>query len=268
MDQQAQLREDLLALGLRPGGTLLVHSSLRALGPLPGGPQALIQALLQALGPEGTLLMPALTYARVTPQNPVFDLLETPSNVGLIPETFRRLPGVQRSLHPTHSVCGLGPLAAALLEPHAQDSTPCGPHSPFRALPERGGQVLMLGCGLEPNTSMHAIEELVVPEYLFDPPLTYTLRLPGGETRRKRYTPHNFRGWQQRYDRLGGLLSALGPFSAPGPFSARGLRRGPVLQAQAALIEAAAMWAAALPALRADPFYFVEPGLSFESRQS
>jgi aminoglycoside 3-N-acetyltransferase len=241
-----QLRDDLLALGVRPGGVLLVHSSLRALGPVPGGPGTVIAGLRAALGEGGTLLMPALSYENVTPQHPIFDVRRTPSNVGILPETFRLLPGTRRSLHPTHSVCATGPLADALLDPHIEDATPCGPHSPFHALPERDGQILMLGCGLEPNTSMHAIEELVVPPYLYDPPIEYHLTREDGSTLDKTYTPHNFRGWRQRYDRVDRAL--------PAP----GLKKGRVLAAEAFLIESAALREAALAALSRDPLFFVD----------
>ena len=109
------LVQDLLALGVRPGGALLVHASLRALGPLPpGGAEDVIRGLLEALGPDGTLLMPALSYASVSPRSPVFDVLVTPSCVGALPEFFRTRPGTLRSVHPTHSVCALGRLAAEL----------------------------------------------------------------------------------------------------------------------------------------------------------
>jgi aminoglycoside 3-N-acetyltransferase len=241
----AQLRDDLLALGVRPGGVLMVHSSLRSLGQVAGGAETVIAGLLAAIGAEGTLLMPALTYERVIPTCPVFDVRHTPGNVGIIPETFRLRPGTLRSVHPTHSVCGVGPLAAALLEPHLHDGTPCGPHSPFHTLPQHNGQILMLGCGLEPNTSMHAIEELVVPPYLYAPPITYHLTLADGSARDKAYTPHNFRGWQQRYERVENILAAPA------------LRRGPVLAAEACLIDAAALWEAALAALHSDALYFV-----------
>jgi aminoglycoside 3-N-acetyltransferase len=240
-----QFQADLLALGVRPGGVLMVHSSLRALGNVPGGAETVIEGLLATLGEDGTLLMPALTYERVTRQNPRFDVRHTPANVGIIPETFRTRESTRRSVHPTHSVCAVGPLAAALLDPHLDDDTPCGPHSPFHTLPHHNGQILMLGCGLEPNTSMHAIEELVVPPYLYAPPIEYALTMADGTMLNKTYTPHNFHGWLQRYERVEHLLSEPA------------LRRGPVLAAEAYLIEAAALWDAALPALRRDPLYFV-----------
>jgi aminoglycoside 3-N-acetyltransferase len=260
------LQKDLLALGVRPGGLLLVHSSFRSLKhPFPsglplsrhqpgegerggegGGPETVIQGLLETLGPGGTLLMPALTFERVTPDHPVFDIRRTPSNVGIIPETFRLRPGTLRSLHPTHSVCAAGPLGAEIIEAHAADTTPCGPHSPFRANAERGGQILFLGCGLEANTTMHAVEEIAVPPYLFDPPVEYRLILADGSERRKIYTPHNFRGWRQRYDRAAEILRPPD------------LIRATVAGAVSILIDAAALWDTARTALRKDPLFFVE----------
>jgi aminoglycoside 3-N-acetyltransferase len=241
-----ELVDDLRQLGLRQGGVVMVHSSLKALGRVEGGAEAVIQGLLAALGDSGTLLMPALTYERVTADQPTFDVRRTPGNVGLIPETFRLRQGTQRSLHPTHSVCALGPRTGRLLEGHLEDETPCGPHSPFHLLPEFGGQILMLGCGLEPNTSMHAIEELAAPPYLYDPPREYQLILEDGRELRKTYIPHNFHGWLQRYDRVGEVLAAPA------------LRKGRVLQAEAWLIEAGALWEAALAVLKQHPCWFVD----------
>jgi aminoglycoside 3-N-acetyltransferase len=245
-DFMQKITVDLLALGVRPGGVLLVHSSLKSLGGVPGGQETIIQGLCKYLGEDGTLLMPALTYASVRPDRPVFDVRRSPSCVGAIPEYFRLRPGTQRSFHPTHSVCGVGRMADALLAPHGKDSTPCGPNSPFHRLPECGGQILMLGCGLRPNTSMHAIEELVVPPYLFNPPIIYTLTDENGDTIQKQYTPHNFSSWKQRYDRVAEILAY--------PH----LRVGKVLEAQSHLIEARGLKEAALKVLKENPLFFVD----------
>ncbi|MHC4717374.1 MAG: AAC(3) family N-acetyltransferase, partial [Planctomycetota bacterium] len=159
------MAEELVAAGVRPGGVVLVHSSLRALGTVPGGPETVVAALLRAVGPDGTLLMPALSYASVGRDSPVFDARHTPSCVGAVSEHFRTRPGTIRSVHPTHSVCGVGRQAAEMLADHHLDTTPVGPRSPFRRVPDYGGQVLMLGCGLRPNTSIHGVEELAEPPY-------------------------------------------------------------------------------------------------------
>jgi len=240
------MTHDLRALGVREGGVLLVHSSLRALGWIEDGPETVIQALLAALGPEGTLLMPALTYDYVTRRSPTFDVRHTSSNVGAIPEYFRTRLGTHRSIHPTHSVCAVGPRTGEMLDDHPLDDTPCGPHSPFHKLRDVGGQLLMLGCGLHPNTSFHAIEELVEPPYLFGDPLTYMVIDADGRRRQKTYRTHAFIGYEQRYDRLADVLDEPA------------LHHGRVLAADVYLIDVPAMWNAALAALSRDPFYFVD----------
>lgn len=242
----AQMSAELLGAGVRRGGALLVHSSLRSLGPLAGGAESVIQALLTALGAQGALLMPALSYAHVTPEQPLFDVRHTPSNVGALAEAFRVRPGTRRSLHPTHSVCGMGRQVELLLDQHGKDATPCGSHSPFRLLAESGGQLLMLGCGLRPNTSMHGIEELVEPPYLFGRFVDYGLVDWGGQTTKKRYRVHGFAGWEQRYDRVAEILAEPD------------LRTGRVLQAEVFVIEAKALWSAAEAMLRRNPLYFVD----------
>ncbi|MCS7060708.1 MAG: AAC(3) family N-acetyltransferase [Anaerolineae bacterium] len=245
-ETRCRIAEALRAAGLRAGGCALVHSSLSSLGYVPGGATTVIEGLLDALGPEGTLLMPALSYEHVHAHQPFFDVLRTPSNVGVIPETFRLRPGVLRSVNPTHSVCGIGPRACDLLTHHQKDETPCGLHSPFHLLRQVEGQIVFLGCGLRPNTSMHSVEELVEPPYLFGALIAYRVRLVSGEEITLRCRRHNFAGYTQRYDRLAGLLKA------------RELRTGRVLRAIAHVIECAPMWERALSALRRDPFFFVE----------
>ena len=115
---QIQIANDLTALGLREGGVGLVHASLRSLGTVPGGAETVVCGLLRALGENGTLLMPALSYASVGINNPIFDVLHTPSCVGALPEYFRTRPSTIRSVHPTHSVCGVGSKAESLLNEH------------------------------------------------------------------------------------------------------------------------------------------------------
>ena len=243
---QVQIANDLIALGVRKSGVLLVHASLRSLGKVPGGAETVVCGLLRALGKNGTLLMPALSYAHVDANNPVFDVLNTPSCIGTLPEYFRTRTGTIRSVHPTHSVCGVGQKAESLLKEHYLDTTPCGEHSPFRRLREVRGQILFLGCGMRPNTSMHAIEELVQPPYLLGGAVDYRIILATGKEMNMRVKRHNFGIWGQRYDRLGPLLDE------------DGLEREKVLEATVDLVDCEQMWEKALVALKKDPFFFVE----------
>jgi len=237
---------DLLGLGVCPGDVLLVHSSLKPFGYVPGGTSTVVKGLLQTLGNRGTLLMPALSWETVTPKNPIFNIHITPSCVGLIAETFRLMPETLRSFHPTHSVCGMGKFASELIINHHKDHTPCGDNSPFRLLPKYGGKILMLACDLIFNTSMHAIEEVIEPPYLFGKPITYTLWDGSNKCQLKEYTPHNFMGWQQRYDRLIHILTEPG------------LRSSLIMKTRSHLIDAEALWGASIPTLRKNPLYFVE----------
>jgi aminoglycoside 3-N-acetyltransferase len=250
-----QIATDLAALGIRPGDVLLVHSSLKSLGHADCTPQTVIEGLLEALGEKGetgTLLLPALSYATVGPmqKNLTFDLLNTPSCVGAIPEWFRTsFPGVRRSVHPTHSVCAVGARAAEMIADHHLDTTPCGPHSAFHRLPLVGGKLLMLGCGLRPNTSMHAIEELAQPPRFLGQLIEYQIILKGRSRTTMRVQRHSFvnQNLHQCYDRLGPLMAEPD------------VRMGKVLAAEAFLFDAKAMWRAALEALSRDGFYFAQP---------
>ena len=248
MEEQHQIHRiahDLSALGIPRGSSLLVHSSLSAMGNIEGGSETVIKGLLKALGPEGTLLMPALSYENVTRRNPVFDVRKTPSCIGVIPEYFRKRDGTRRSIHPTHSVCAVGPNTGTFLDEHYKDSTPVGPHSPFRILRDMQGYILMLGCGLKPNTSMHGIEELVEPPYLFSKPIVYILTYQDGKRHTKMYTPHNFNGWEQRYDRVADYMTMPG------------LQEGMVLKAHSHLFEVKQLWHVVYEVMQKNPLAFV-----------
>lgn len=245
-DYKTQIFNDLVNLGVSSGDSMLVHSSLNSIDKFENRAQILIETFLQALGHSGTLLMPTLSYENVTNEHPVFDLKQTPSCVGGLTEYFRKLPNTQRSIHPTHSVCASGKNVEFFLNEHYLDNTPCGPKSPFRKLKEINGKILFLGCGLRPNTFMHAIEELSQPEYLFGDKLEYSIIVNDGTTYKKEYTTHNFKGFEQRYDRILDVLD-MEDFSS-----------GKILEADAYLIKTAPLWEKVNKKLTENPLYFVD----------
>jgi aminoglycoside 3-N-acetyltransferase len=154
-----QLSEAFSEVGLQRGDLLLVHSSLRKLGPVEGGADTVLDALLETLGPAGTLAMPTHTFAVVHATQPVFHQALTPSNVGALTNVFRKRPGVMRGLHPTHSVAATGPRAAEFIEGQERNSTPCPLTSPYGRLREWGGKILIIGEGLNCCTFFHGCEE-------------------------------------------------------------------------------------------------------------
>jgi aminoglycoside N3'-acetyltransferase len=155
----SQLTAEFRGLGLGDGDLVLVHSSLRKLGRVVGGADAVIDSLLEAVGPNGTVAMPAHTYRVVNEQQPVFHWLLTPSNEGALTNVFRQRPGAIRSLHPTHSVAAIGPRAEALVAGHECDDTPCSKTSPYGRLRDWAGKVLIIGVDLRCCTLFHGCEQ-------------------------------------------------------------------------------------------------------------
>jgi aminoglycoside N3'-acetyltransferase len=156
-DAAAQLR----ALGVDQGGVLLVHTSFRAVRPIEGGPLGLIDALRTAVGPQGTLVMPSWTGNDDEP----FDAKTTPASadLGVVADTFWRLPGVLRSQHP-FAMAALGPEAGFITgDPLVFPIH--GPRTPIARVHERDGQVLLLGVDHDADTMLHFAEVLANVPY-------------------------------------------------------------------------------------------------------
>ncbi len=197
---------DLKNLGIKKGDTILMHSSLKGLN-TNITPKEIIDSVLEALGEEGTLIMPAFSYKTVYDEDPNFDVRQSKSCIGAIPEYFRTNYDVIRSLHPTHSVCAIGKNAKEITSKHHEDTTPVGKNSPIAKLSEFNGKILMLGCGLRSSTFMHGVEEIAGASYcLRDDVVKYYIKDYDDNTIEMDYLRHNFKGYVQRYDRLADIL--------------------------------------------------------------
>ncbi len=170
------LAEDLRGLGVAPGMALMVHTSLKALGWINGGPVALIQALQDVLTPSGTLVMPAHSGAISDPATwqhppvpadwlpvlyetmPLYDPQRTPTRgLGRTPELFRTWPDVLRSQHPHLSFAAWGDSAEWVIANH-EIPFGLGEGSPLARLYDLDGVILLLGVGYDSNTTLHLAE--------------------------------------------------------------------------------------------------------------
>lgn len=174
MRDKRELIAQLQASGLRAGDLVMVHASLRAIGPLAGGPAALLEALLDVLTPDGTLAafvswqhssydatLDGRSLAREERDAwPAFDPDAAPppyDGFGQFNRFICRHPAVRRSAHPDASFAAIGRRAAELTAGHALLDG-YGPASPLGRFVGWGGRVLMLGAPPGTVTALHLAE--------------------------------------------------------------------------------------------------------------
>lgn len=232
------LRFQLVELGVRSGGVLVVHTSFSRVGPVDGGPAGLIDALTNAVGPEGTLVMPSMSDDDEQP----FDPFKTPClGMGVVADTFWRLPGVLRSDSP-HAFAAIGPKASEITTAHPLD-VPHGLDSPVGRVYELDGHVLLLGVGHDADTTVHLAENLAGVRYHLPKSLTI---IDGGRPKRIDYAEIDH--CCERFALMDGWLD-----------DAQQQRHGVVGHAQARLARSRDIVGAAVARLRDDEMMFLHP---------
>jgi aminoglycoside 3-N-acetyltransferase len=181
----ADLRQQLIDLGVTPGRTLWVQSSWNEFYNVALRPSEMIELLRDLIGPSGTLAMPAFPID----QNPdrLFLVDRAAVYTGLLCEVFRRTPGIRRSIHLTSSVCAAGPNADFLVRDHHLTAMPWGKDSPFCRLGELDARMLGIGAGFNFMTPLHTAECLLYDEVpffrsVFDGTMRYRWQRADGET--------------------------------------------------------------------------------------
>ena len=166
---RSSLAADLRAIGFAPGDAVLVHAALRKVGAVIGGPDTILDAMRDVVGPEGTILGYTdwqledfgREYLDYRDQVPAFDPLRSRAtrDNGFWPEMLRTTPGALRSGNPGASMAAIGGRAAWFVADHALDYG-YGPQSPLGKLVAAGGKVLMLGATLDHMTLLHHAEHI------------------------------------------------------------------------------------------------------------
>ena len=171
------VKNALEKLGLCAGDTVMVHTSLSKMGYVCGGAQTVIEALIETVGEEGTIMMPTQSWKNLDPECgvhweveekdwdlirenwPAYDKNITPTNtMGAVAEMFRSWPGAVRSDHPARSVAAWGKHAKYLTLDHDLSNI-FGENSPIGKLYELDGKVLLIGVDYDKNTSIHLADD-------------------------------------------------------------------------------------------------------------
>jgi aminoglycoside N3'-acetyltransferase len=181
----AELRQRLIDLGITRGRTVWVQSSWNEFYNVPMKPSEVVDLLRDLIGPEGTLAMPAFPIDQDASK--VFMVDRAPVYTGLLCEVFRRVPGVQRSIHLTSSVCAIGPNADHLIRDHHRTMMTWGKESPFCRLMDVDARMIGLGATFNFMTPLHAVECLLYDEIpffhgVFNGTIRYRWKRAGGET--------------------------------------------------------------------------------------
>jgi aminoglycoside N3'-acetyltransferase len=184
---RAELREAFRKLGVTPGRVVWVQSSWNEFYNFSEKPSVVIDLLLEMIGPEGTLVMPAIPL-RMDPDR-VLLIDREPVSTGLICEVFRRYPGVVRSIHFSSSVVARGPQAEFLVRDHHTTESPWDPDSPYQRLMELDAICIGMGVGrfLASLTPLHAVESILRHEDpffagIFQGSTTYRWRAKDGRS--------------------------------------------------------------------------------------
>lgn len=194
----------LINAGIKPSDTLLVHSSMKAVGQVEGRADTVLDAFIEYLQ-DGLLIFPTHTWDQMNDEYNVFNPKTEPSCVGVLTNLFRQRPGVIRSLHPTHSVAALGRDAMEYTSREEQFDTPCARNGCWGRLYDRKAKILFLGCSLKRNTFLHSVEEWnQISARLMDKPRQLKIMKPEGSLLDRPMRGHFYSGGDvsQNYDKM------------------------------------------------------------------
>lgn len=235
--------------GVQPGQVLMIHSSLRSLGHVVDGAPTVVDALLDVLGPCGTLVGPSFNYETALDPGFIFDPLKTPSDMGAIADEIRRRAGNNRSCHLTHSLSAIGRQAEAIVT--ANGSTAWHVDGPLGAVFKLKGSFLLLGVTYQTFTACHVFEVAYRLRFRKVDTIRRRLRMPNGCLVPLQNTVYlrdvNYPGYD--FNRLGQAMEDAGITTV-----------APVGNAIARLVPAQPMREFAEPRVQRDPDYLLQQG--------
>ena len=152
MYNQQQLIEGFSSIPLTPSRVIMVHSSYKSLGGVEGGAEAVVDALIETVGPEGTVLFPTFNFSAWS-ETHYFDIVETTSHMGIIGERARLRPEARRTPHPMYSFAAIGKRRDEFAA--CDDVEAYGPNSAFALFHKLNGTIVSIGLHWNSTFSLH-----------------------------------------------------------------------------------------------------------------
>ena len=212
--------------GIKKTDTVLVHTSMRALGEIEGGCDGLIDAFVAYLS-EGLFLVPTHTWRDVGKENPIFDVKKTEPCIGALPSVAAKRADAVRSLHPTHSVAAFGKRAKEFVAGEENATSPCSAGGVWQRLYDEQATILLLGVDLTSNTYIHAIDEMLNLPGRLIAPIPLTVIDADGKEYNLHFSKHGitgsrfFENYRKPLEALGALRSDKLGTAAVGIFDAK-----------------------------------------------
>ncbi len=221
------IHEFLTSLGIAPNDTVLVHTSMRSLGEVEGGCDGVIDAFTSYLT-DGLFIVPTHTWANVGLDNPVYEVSKTVPCIGALPTVAAFREDGVRSLHPTHSVAAFGNRACGFVSGEERSVSPCPVGGVWARLYDEDARILLLGVGLNRNTYIHAVDEMLdLPNRLAEP-INLTVIDRDGRQYRLNYRKHGehtgsefFENYRKPLETLGALENRTLGNATVGVFNVR-----------------------------------------------
>lgn len=194
MITKEDLINDIKNMGLLRTDSVLIHSSMKAIGEVAGRADTVLDAFMEYFC-EGRVMLPTHTWRQMSEDYNVFDPETEPACVGILPNLFMKRAGVVRSLHPTHSMAVYGKDAEEYIRGEEKCTTPCTPGGCWDRLRDIDAKILLIGVNHIRNTYIHSIEEVFdVPERLTEKPVDFKIKMSDGTLKNvsvhRHYSPH------------------------------------------------------------------------------
>lgn len=249
MHSKQSLQEQIEALGIKPQDTLLIHSSMKAIGEVEGGADTVLDVFSEHLAP-GLLVLPTHTWRQINAEYNVFDVENEPSCVGILTNLFRQRPGVIRSWHPTHSVAALGADALEFTSGEENLDSPCPREGCWGKLYDRQAKILFLGANINRNTIIHGVEEWAnIPNRVSDWYQDLKIRTPDGRLLDRPMRRHE--------SPIPDVSKNYGKLATP-LFARKFAKKGKIGDAESILVEVVPMVDLTMEFLRRNPDLFLD----------